>query len=210
MEAWIEANLDPNQPQDWSLLTDVVDGLVHERFGGEIENWHYFWEPALRFRIRWRDPSRAPELSEAFRAALDGAKAEGRFKDWVEGLHGESGKAYTGEANFYGEEVWPQIQKDWTSSSELALLLIKLGRNNALTRESPFHWERRVHLFSNQLFGSLDAEIQLCLTQALGYLRKLEAGGVTLAEPASHLANHLQSFLGRSSDPPERSNPDLV
>jgi hypothetical protein len=198
MEAWIEANLAPNQTQDSSLLTDVIDGLVHDCFSGEIENWHYFWEPALRFRIRWRDAPRPPELNDALRAHLDGAEAEGRFKDWVEGSHGESGKAYTGESDFYGEEVWLRIQTDWTSGSELALLLIKLGRNNSLTREQAFHWERRVHLFSNQLFGSLDAEIQLCLIQALGYLSKLEADGVTLAEPARDMADQLQSVLGRA------------
>lgn len=199
MEAWIEANIDPNQPHDLNLLTEVVDGLVHERFDSEIENWHYFWEPALRFRIRWRDALRAAKLNEALRAYLDGAKAEGRFKNWFEGSHGEPGKAYTGESDFYGDEVWLLIQNDWTSASEIALLLIKLGRGNELTREPAFHWRRRVHLFSNQLFGSrVDTEIQLCLVQALGYLRRLEAGGATLAEPAKDMADHLESFLGRA------------
>ena len=41
-----------------------------------------------------------------------------------------------------------------------------------LTKPPSFHWQRRVHLFSNQL--SLD-EVPLCLFQARGYLRMRNA-----------------------------------
>lgn len=35
---------------------DVIDPLVHETLDGRIDAWRYFWEPALRFRVHWRQP----------------------------------------------------------------------------------------------------------------------------------------------------------
>jgi hypothetical protein len=195
MEAWIEVNLVPNEPLDATLLIDAIDHLVHEELRDDVETWFYFWEPDLRLRIRWREPARTVELNGVLRSALERDQAAGRFKDWYEGAHGERGKAYLGEADFYGEEVWPQIQKDWMSGSELALLLIKLDRAGALQKNREFHWSRHVHLFTNQLYGSWDAEVQLCLNQALGYLRNLEGQDVRPSEAAKNLIAQLQAFL---------------
>jgi hypothetical protein len=196
MEAWIEVNLVPSQPLDAALLVEVIDPLIHEQLRSDVETWFYFWEPDLRLRIRWRDPARAEELNGVLRSALKRDQAVGRFKDWYEGAHGDRGKAYAGEADFYGEEVWPQIQKDWMNGSELALLLIKLDRAGALGKNRESHWSRHVHLFTNQLFGSWDAEVQLCLNQALGYLRKIEEQGARPSEAAKELIAQLQPFLG--------------
>jgi hypothetical protein len=54
---WVEAEI---QPADFGrrerLLVDVIDPLVHETLDGRIDAWRYFWEPALRFRVHWRQP----------------------------------------------------------------------------------------------------------------------------------------------------------
>lgn len=171
MEAWTEVNLVSARLMDQALLAEQVDVLVHEQLGEEIATWFYFWEPELRLRIRWRDAGRAAELRRTLAALLDDWKAERIVDDWYEGGHGARGETYMGEADHYGEEVWPRIQKDWMNGSELALALIKLDRAGKLTKPPDYHWKRRVHLFTNQLFGTWEAEIELCLQQALGYSR---------------------------------------
>jgi|SRR5437870_4864160 len=175
MEAWTEVNLVAATPIDEALLLELVDGLVHEQLGEHIETWFFFWEPELRLRIRWRDSERAEEHRSTLAAFLEGYKADGRVSDWYEGAHGERGKTYVGEAVHYGEEVWPQIQKDWMNSSELAVTLIRLDRAGALAKPRSYHWQRHVHLRTNQLFASWEAEIELCLQQALGYTKLRQA-----------------------------------
>jgi hypothetical protein len=193
MEAWIEVNLVTRRPLSPDLLVDVVGPLVHGELEGEIETWFYFWEPDLRLRIRWRDPGRVGDNRRRLATALDRAKKERRVRGWYEGAHGEQGKAYVGEAEHYGDEVWPRIQKDWMNGSELALLLAVLEREGRLTRARDYHWQRHVHLFTNQLFGSWEDEIELCLRQALGYIR-LSGGAST---EAKRLVSELNELSGR-------------
>ena len=94
----------------------------------------------------------------------------------------------------YGAEVWPAIQKDWMNGSELALLFAKLERAGALTRPREFHWQRHVHLVTNQLYGTWDEEVELCLGQALGYLRHIVAGGGAAPERAAALVAELSDL----------------
>ncbi len=165
---WIEVNISPAFPEQLErLLLDVVDPLIHVHFSGRIETWFYFWEPACRLRMRWRDPERADSNRSDLASLLNAAEREGKLGEWYEGRHGEKGKTYQGEADFYGDEVWELTAKDWMSGSELALALVKLDAENRLTRPLELHWGRRVHLFSNQLL--LD-EVPLCLRQANAYL----------------------------------------
>src|SRR5262249_26371821 len=168
MEIWTEVNLVTQRELDSSVLLDVVDPLVHHELGGEIETWFFFWEPELRRLILWRDPGPLAENCARLATRLDRARS---IRRWYEGAHGEEGRTYAGEAEHYGADVWPQIQKDWMNGSELALLLLRLERDGTLTRPRDYHWQRHVHLFTNQLFGSWDDEIELCLRQALGYIR---------------------------------------
>ena len=173
MEAWTEVNLVPTETLDQALLVDVVDPLVHEELGQEIATWFFFWEPDLRLRIRWREPERVEGNRQRLEGALDRRKAERRIDDWYEGAHGVRGETYTGEAEHYGREMWPRIQRDWMNGSELALELIKLERAGRLTKPRDYHWKRHVHLFTNQVMGPIESEIELCLQQALGYTRLL-------------------------------------
>ena len=170
MEAWTEVNLVTSRAQDEALLA-LVDTLVHEQLGAEITTWFYFWEPDLRLRIRWREPDRAAERAAALADVLDEWKAKRCIKDWYEGAHGRPSETYVGEAEHYGTDVWPRLQSDWMNGSELALQLIELDRAERLPHPREYYWQRHVHLFTNQLLGSWNAEIEQCLRQALGYLR---------------------------------------
>jgi Lantibiotic biosynthesis dehydratase C-term len=175
MESWIEVNIVPGRPLDEGVLVELVDPLVHETFADEIATWFFLWEPELRLRIRWRDADRAPSLHERLTTLLDSWRAERKIDDWYEGAHGVRGERYTGEADHYGDEIWPRLQEDWMSGSELALALVKLEHARTLTRPRDYHWNRRVHLFTNQLLHTWEAEIELSLKQAVGYLKLLGA-----------------------------------
>ena len=181
MEHWIEVNIVPRRALDEGVLAELIDPLVHVAFPEEIATWFFLWEPELRLRIRWRDGDRAPELRSSLTTRLDDWKAERRIDDWYEGAHGVRGERYTGEADHYGDEIWPRLQRDWMSGSELALTLVKLERGRMLTKPRDYHWNRRVHLFTNQLLQTWEAEIELSLRQALGYLR-LRGGATPEAE----------------------------
>jgi hypothetical protein len=188
-QEWVEVNIapSPREPPE-RLLIDVVDPLDHDRLDGRVETWFYFWEPELRLRIRWQQPTRAAECRDELVAFLDAAERDGMFASWYEGAHGEKGGTYRGEADLYGEEVWERTAKDWMGGSELALALVKLDTEHRLTRPRSFHWERRVHLFSNQLL--LD-EVPLCLRQAHGYLAMRNAGDPRVIELMGAIERYL-------------------
>ncbi len=121
---WTEVNITPNsgEPKE-RLLLDVVDPLVHETLDGRVDAWHYFWEPALRLRIRWKQPT--PDNLSELTSFLHAAQADGKLAAWVPGNHGKPGETYTGEASDYGSEVWDETYRDWMSGSELALSIVK-------------------------------------------------------------------------------------
>jgi hypothetical protein len=108
---------------------------------------------------------------------------------WYEDSHGEKHRTYDGEPDLYGEEIWETTAKDWMSGSELALAIVKLDSEERLTRPRSFHWERRVHLFSNQLL--LD-EVPLCLRQAHGYLAMRETADPRVADILAAIERYLR------------------
>jgi hypothetical protein len=177
---WMEVNLELPVERDRSVLVDLVDELAH---GEDVVCWFFFWEPELRLRLKWSGGARREEV----RARLDRAVADGSVVSWRE-------EPYDGEAEMYGAEVWPAIQKDWMNGSELSLLFTRLERDGALTRPREFHWQRHVHLVTNQLYGTWDDEVELCLGQALGYLRHIVADGGEPSERASELIEELSRF----------------
>ena len=164
---WIEANIPARADERTSLLLEVVDPLVHEQVGDSVHTWFYFWEPGLRLRIGWSDPQHADSGRADVARFLDAAKAEGRIADWYEGNHGVRGETYRGEADFYGSELWDLTANDWMSGSELALAIVRAEAEGVLTKPRDFHWARRVHLFSNELWVD---EIALSLKQAYAWL----------------------------------------
>jgi hypothetical protein len=168
---WIEVNIPARAEERARLLLEVVDPLVHDEVSDHLMTWFYLWEPELRLRLRWTDPGVAESARARVALFLDRAKADGRLEDWYEGNHGNRGETYRGEADFYGSEVWELTARDWMSGSELALAIVRFEADDTLTKPRDFHWKRRVHLFSNQLWLN---EIALCLVQAQGYLRMTE------------------------------------
>jgi hypothetical protein len=178
-EGWIEINIPTAISPDRELLRKSIDPLLHVEFAGELESWHYFWEPALRLRLRWRDLERQAELEDRLSETLDRWRDEGRLDSWFAGNHGEAGKRHYGEADAYGPEVWDLIQKEWEISSELAmrfLLLGEAGLTGSEHRTFEQQWGRHVHLHTNRIYGfpadaPWAAEIVRCLGQARGYLR---------------------------------------
>jgi hypothetical protein len=197
MEAWVEVNVVAAAERDAGLISGLVDRIVNGALATELETWFFFWEPELRLRLRWRDPDRAQPCGAVLAAELDESHRRGAIGEWYEGAHGVAGERYQGEADLYGTEVWELVQKDWMNGSEFALLLAKLERAGALTRPRRFHWERHVHLFTNQLYGSWEAEVELCLAQALGYLRHIRAFGAEPSEATTELVSKLQALAAQ-------------
>jgi hypothetical protein len=179
-ESWMEVNLELPVERDRSILVDLVDELAH---GEDVVTWFFFWEPELRLRLKWGGASRAAEVRER----LDRAVVDGQLVSWSE-------EPYDGEAEMYGAEVWPALQKDWMNGSELSLLFTKLEREAGLTRTREFQWQRHVHLYTNQVFGTWEEEIELCLGQALGYLRHLLAAGEEAPARARELIAELSDL----------------
>jgi hypothetical protein len=164
---WIEVNVPASDDNERArLLLEVVDPLVHEHVD-DVATWFYFWEPELRLRIGWSSSQQAESGRTKVARFLDAAKAEGKIADWYEGNHGARGETYRGEADFYGTELWELTANDWMSGSELALAIVRAEAEGVLTKPRDFHWARRVHLFSNELW--LD-EIALSLKQAYAWL----------------------------------------
>jgi hypothetical protein len=188
-EAWLEVNVRPRGERDERLLLDVVAPIVRGPLADEVETWFFFWEPELRLRVRWRRAASAGSAEAALKAHLDALGVE-----WWEGAHGERGRRYEGEAEDYGTEVWQLVQKDWMSASRLALAFAELEPAGRLTRTREYHWSRRVHLFSNQVFGDWPSEVRLCLAQARWYLARPELAG--LAPERDRLLAELDRFLG--------------
>ena len=181
-EAWMEVDLELPVERDRSVLVDLVDELAH---GEDVVTWFFFWEPELRLRLKWGGGVRA----EGVRARLDRAVADGTILGWRE-------ESYDGEAGMYGVEAWPAIQKDWMNGSELALLFARLEAAGALTKPREFHWSRHMHLVTNQLYGTWEEEVELCLGQALGYLRHIVNEGGHVSARASELIEELRSLGG--------------
>ncbi|MBV9448661.1 MAG: hypothetical protein JO345_22465 [Streptosporangiaceae bacterium] len=157
---WVEAEI---QPADYGrrerLLVDVIDPLIHETLSGRIDAWHYFWEPTLRFRVHWQQPIQAGSYA-LLASALDDARDGGKLADWTVASHGRVGQVYQGEAEKFGDDIWPYMYQHWTTGCELALALLKRDPDNVLTEFSTdhednvlreFHWVHVVHLFSNPL-----------------------------------------------------------
>ena len=186
---WVEVNIEPTSYERRErLLLDVIDPLIHETLSGRVDAWHYFWEPALRLRIHWQQPTQADytRLTDS----LDDAQAKGMLANWAAASHGIPGQIYQDEAEKFGTDIWPYTYRHWTTGCELALALVKRDPDNVLTEMSAdpndstlreFHWIHAVHLFSNPLgLGHLD-EGRWCLRQALQQLVIANNAGDPLA-----------------------------
>lgn len=142
MSEWTEVNVLPAGALDPErLLTGVAEPLVRS-LSADWDRWHYFWEPELRLRFRWRDTADVSACHARVTAHLDEAREHGALTSWTEA-------DYDGEAEGYGPDLWEAVLADWMSGSELALAVIRAGRDKPEPRS--WYWARREHLFANEL-----------------------------------------------------------
>ncbi|HXY56759.1 MAG TPA: lantibiotic dehydratase C-terminal domain-containing protein [Nitrososphaerales archaeon] len=195
MEHWVEINLDGEVEGQDGILLDVLRPYVRrldER--RTLVTYHYFREPALRFRIRLKTAASKEREARALAKIAHSLVRKGLVTEWHFGSHGESGTEYSGEEDRYGREGWKVAQDYFRNGAETALRLLELKRRSRLENmlwarglgnpweggelnpwkrkeDDPlmFHWSRFVHLFSNQLGFDMGREIELCARQADGY-----------------------------------------
>ncbi|MFK7985578.1 MAG: hypothetical protein AB8I08_06065 [Sandaracinaceae bacterium] len=149
---WTEIVIPVEESPQLLLLERVLAPLV-EAHRNALAAWHYFWEPDLWIRLRWK--GEPPDLS----AWLDAAVEDGRLPSWSLG-------SYAGDAKQRGVEMWERCERDFQNGAEYAMRLHSLAREGKLTRERDFHWARHVHCFSNQLVGTWSEEARLCVELA--------------------------------------------
>lgn len=176
VEFWTEINILPITENDESLLIEDIYPIVSNELKAKIETWFFFWEPELRVRVRWKSAAEKSSGDKELFTRLDALVAKKRAQEWYEGNHGARGGKYHGEAKECGEEYWQGIQKDWMYASEFAVRLAKEKTPTDRVHTKEFQWERRVHLFSNQLFATEAKEIEMCLKQARGRMKFLSLG----------------------------------
>ncbi len=142
MSGWTEVNILPATAKDAERMLMTVAAPLVDAMRGDWDRWHFFWEPELRLRFRWRESSDAAACREAVAAHLSSALDAGQISSWED-------TPYDGEADGYGPGLWEAVVADWMSGSELALAIIRAGKDKPGPRG--FYWERRSHLFANEL-----------------------------------------------------------
>lgn len=170
-DSWTEIDAPFSGDRD-ALLRAFVAPLVHERLAGRLKSWHFFFEPQLRLRLLWKSEADRAAARPDLRAAYTDALVRGLIDGWRYGAHGERGQVYEGEAAEYGAAIWPVVLRDWEAGSEYALALAQ--HDGALPHPRSYYFDRRVHLFANEAFGSWEAEVDLTICHALGYARLVE------------------------------------
>lgn len=180
-QEWVEVNIAPSSSsQPERLIVDVVDPLVHGTFAGRVETWFFGWyrppDPYhLRLRIRWQRLEESDNDRTELFSLLDAAQQDGRLATWWEGNHGARGDIYRGEATTYGY-LWDLSCKDWQSSSELALAMVKQDPDNRLSAERQEQWGSRTHLHANRLGWDYYYQALFHLFQARFYLAEAGKG----------------------------------
>lgn len=135
---------------DEATLLDRVAPMI-ERLRPMLESWHFFWEPDLWVRLRWK-------------ASADRAEAATRIAEALDGLAWRYGE-YAGDAKMMGAEMWARCERDFQNGAEHALAVSRHERDGTLGRPRDFHWTRHVHTFTNQLTGSWAEEARLSAKQ---------------------------------------------
>ncbi len=204
MEHWIEVNLSAKiEDQDGILLDVLLPYVERLKKKAVLENYHYFREPEIRFRVRLKNGRVKAAETKAVESLARSLVRRGLVSEWHFGNHGEAGKEYKGEEDRYGRNGWRVAQNYFRNGSDVALRLISLRRRRRLEnplwarglgnpweggdrnpwreREAdPFvyHWSRYVHLFTNQLGFDMDRESELCAKQAERYRKISEEFGI--------------------------------
>jgi Lantibiotic biosynthesis dehydratase C-term len=188
------------------LLVDLFDPLIHDTFAGRVAVWFFGWyappQPHhLRLRILWQTLEQSDDDRAELFALLNAAQDEGRLATWWEGSHGTAGEIYEGEADAYGD-LWELSYKDWNSSSELVLAMVKRDPDNRSAPDRQAQWSRRAHLHSNRLGWNYYAEAFVSLLHARGYLTEAGKGSQQLADFVGPMDQTMQQLLEQLAQGP--------
>ncbi|MBX3247999.1 MAG: hypothetical protein KF901_12535 [Myxococcales bacterium] len=159
---WTELVLPCERTPDDALLWSVAPLIA--RLRADALSWHFFWEPDLWLRFRWRDQL----AREAGEAVIREAMGE-LDRPWEL-------RAYDGDAEHFGADLWQAHEEAFRAGAEMALAIALGERDGSLVRHRAFHWHRHVHCFSNQLHGTWAEEARRSLLQAR-YRARLMARG---------------------------------
>lgn len=163
-EWWIQKDIIP-QGKNWTLNDDILLLLYEKFLSGDrqnIESWHFFREPQLRFRIQLKDIENRNRVASELDSFLDSinlvekhyfANHERRVENLDEG--------YNGERETY-KRMWPFQKKLWEWGSEMAVEAIKEFKETGTNDPSrEFQLERVFHLLCNQLYPFSLNEVEL-------------------------------------------------
>lgn len=94
------------------VITETVKELVQAfKDKGWIESWHFFREPQIRLRFYGEENNIAKVKEEIDTKLKEMESTKGElYSCHVFGSHGQRGKEYTGEADFWQDD-WPLVLK---------------------------------------------------------------------------------------------------
>lgn len=207
-QGWIEVNIVPvSKDHPERLLVDLIDDLVHVTFAGRLAAWFFGWYPTpeayhLRLRIRWQSLERSDDERDELFAELNTAQTSRVLTQWWEGNHGTPNEVYEGEENTYGD-LWELSYKDWQSSSELVLAMVKADSDNRLSEARQRQWGSRAHLHANRLGWNYYMEALVSLAHARFYLAEVAKTGPEIGTFAGPMDQRLEQMIGElAAGPP--------
>lgn len=158
-EWWIEVEISST-----SIRQDLNDDILvklHDEFliteQNNIESWHFFREPKLRFRIELRDKENRDRIAKNLEDFLDSLEI---VEDFYFAKHGKRvenlDEGYSGERDQY-KRMWPYQKKLWEWGSEMTVEAIKEFKETQ-TNDPPREYQlnRFFHLLSLQLSPTYD------------------------------------------------------
>jgi hypothetical protein len=158
-EFWVEmeiitSNYDQNL-NDIILIKLYADVIQNER--DCIRTWHFFREPALRFRAELHDKENRDRVAELLRNYLSNIT---EVEDFYIANHGNKVKSlddgYKGEVETY-QRMWSYQKKIWEYGSEMTVEAIKEKSADGYNKPSrEYQLTRLYHLLSNQLLPDFD------------------------------------------------------
>lgn len=184
MSLWTEVRILLDHSPDDALLVETLAPLI-EMLHPKLKHWHHVWEPDLWVRLQWRTEGDQDAGRERVRASLDAAQLEWSFD------------AYDARADetLMGAEMAAQFHDDMQRDSERALRIAQHERAGTLTKDRDFHWARRMHTSTNQLYGTWTDEYRLCLEQARYRAWLLSCGKHTDRPTLASLVQQLDTLL---------------
>jgi hypothetical protein len=152
-KVWLQMNINLADYDNSNVfLTDNIKPFIEHLYTDKlIDSWHYFREPYICLRILSSSVNMQYILYDLLELLI-------KLKKIGIALNYTSVE-YNGESEFYGDNVWELIYKQWEAMSNLSL---ELCSNNP-HKDLPFYLARIVHLAGNQLGFTIDDEVEFSI-----------------------------------------------